>query len=67
VSASSDWRGQWLSLHDLAVLMNKSYPMICKMWREGTLSMPGIVIFNEGRRVWVRLNDQVYDSLTRTS
>jgi hypothetical protein len=65
MNATHDWRGQWLSLHDLSVIMGKSYPMICKMLREGTLQSPGMQPIRKGRRVLVRVEAHVYESLTR--
>lgn len=61
-----DWHGQWLSLHDLAALLGKSYATVYKMHREG-LACDGIIFTKMGGRVWARVESSTYDSLSRLS
>jgi hypothetical protein len=61
----SEWRGQWLSLHDLAILLGKSYAMIYKMHREG-LDCEGILFTRSGSRIWARVDESTYESLSRS-
>jgi len=59
---SPDWRNQWLSVHDLARLMGKSYWTVNRFIQEGTA---GVHVTRIGGRIWVRLDDRTYDSLIR--
>jgi predicted site-specific integrase-resolvase len=59
-SCHPDWRGQWMSLHDLAALMGKSYWTVHRFVNEGTM---GIRILRCGGRIWVRVEPSTYDSL----
>lgn len=62
--SKTDWRGQWLSLHDYAALMGKSYKTVHRLVSDGT---GGIAVLRCGGRVWVRLDSQTHDSLTNPS
>ena len=57
-----DWRGQWMSLHDLAALMGKSYWSVNRFVSEGTA---GVHVTRIGGRIWVRLDNSTFDSITR--
>lgn len=56
------WRAEWLTLHDLAALLGKSYATIYKMHREG-MRCSGITFVKTSTRVWVRIDRDTYDAL----
>lgn len=51
-SRDTDWRGEWLSMNDLARLLGKSRPTICKLRRTDPNLCSGIRIIRVGTRVW---------------
>lgn len=59
----TDWRGEWLSLHDLASLMGKSYETVKKLHQAGALAGSGLRIHRISRRVWVQIDRSLYDNL----
>lgn len=60
---AQDWRGHWLTLYDLAHLLNKSYATVYKMHRTGTAVCDGIRFVREGYRIWVQIDESAYQSL----
>jgi hypothetical protein len=55
VSVILDWRGQWLSLHDLAKLYEKSYWTVYRWSLEGDLGDRSIQFQRIGNRIWARI------------
>ena len=60
---TQEWHGQWLSLHDLAALFDKSYDTVWRMVRHGD-GCAGITVHRIRGRIWVRVSADVYDSLS---
>jgi len=60
-----DWRGHWLSLNDLSVLMGKKYERVRQMQKTGELNSPGMKFIWISGRTWVRIDQEVYESLSR--
>lgn len=60
---SENWRGQWMSLSDLARLMDKSYISVYRYVREGT---GGISPVKVGGRIWIRMDEETFNNLART-
>jgi hypothetical protein len=58
-----DWRGQWLSLHDLSRLMGKPYKTVYRLVSDG---ISGITILRCGGRVWVQLDPRTHAALADT-
>lgn len=59
-SLSPDWHSQWLSLHDLSVLMGKSYSTVYRFIHDGT---EGILVMRVGSRIWIQLDRSTHDGL----
>lgn len=55
-----DWRGQWLSVHDLAAIIGKSYFNVYHLIQQDT---QGLSILRCGGRIWVRIDPSIYDAL----
>jgi len=63
-----NWRGEWLSLHDLAALLGKSYDSVLKLRAVGIIPTAGMRLFDivsspRFKRTWVRIDEEVYKSL----
>lgn len=59
-----NWRGEWLSLKDLAQVMGKSYGNLKVMLNQGYLNdIHGIRIHRIASRVWFQVDRDTYDSL----
>jgi hypothetical protein len=61
----TNWRGEWLTLYDLAHLLGKSYAMVYKMHRQGTVVCSGVRFVREGYRIWAKVDESAYQSLIR--
>ena len=62
----SDW--QWISMRELARLLDKQYIWVTKLYHRGTLSVPGIhfVRLTPRGRIWVQIDRYVLDRLRVT-
>jgi hypothetical protein len=58
-----DWRGEWLSLSDLAKIMGKSYENIKKLHQSRCLAGRGIRIHKVGHRIWIQIDSATYEDL----
>lgn len=65
-SNDNAWKGEWLSMKDLAVLLGKDYPAI---WmdrkRNPDSTIAGIRLIKVGGRIRVRIDQATFESLFR--
>ena len=61
----TDWRGEWMSVHDLARLLGKKYDVVIKLCRDGTLSSHGLRLFRTSprSRIYCQVDQKVLDAL----
>ena len=58
----NEWKGEWMSLHELARLLDKSYTNLHWMYRQG-LDCEGIRIWKIGGKLWARVDQNTINSL----